>query len=134
MNRPATDTTTPATVSARITPRSLVAQNRRLRGRGARSQENHGLGFRPAFRDAETGCVYLSRFADGRPAPMHVLDGLPPHLVLQRGGGGRVRSARGSLVCGFVLGGRFYTREEAASVVQRWDARSPCDPPSLGAV
>jgi hypothetical protein len=121
MNRPATDTTTYLTAALRITPRSLEAQNRRLQARGGRSQENHGLGFLPAFRDGETGRVYLSCFADGRPAPMHILDGLPPHLVLQRGGDGRVRSVTGSIICGFVLAGRFYTREEAASVVQRWD-------------
>ncbi len=121
MNRTATETTPHPAVALRVTPRSLEAQNRRLWGRGGRSQENRALGFRPAFRDGETGCVYLSRFADGRPAPMHVLDGLPPHLVLRRGGDGRVRSVKGSIVCGFVLAGRFYTREEAANVVQLRD-------------
>ena len=69
--------------------------------------------FRPAFRDAETGCVYYSRFADGRSAAVHVLDGLPDEVVLARTPGGRVKALKGSVVAGYVCEGSFYTREEA---------------------
>ena len=45
-------------------------------GTGGRSQANSGLGFRPAFYDFATQRIYPSRFADGRLAPFHLLDGL----------------------------------------------------------
>ena len=51
---------------------------------------NQGHGFRVAFRDAETGIIYGSCYADGRPAAVHLLDGLPESLVLARAVDGRV--------------------------------------------
>lgn len=93
----------------------LQRENRRYRGTGGRSEENAGAGFRPAFRDAETGIVYPSRFGDGRPAPCHLLDGLPDGIVLDRDACGRAQRVKPSLVSGFVRGQRFYTREEAAA-------------------
>ena len=55
----------------------LVEQNRRFLRTGGVSVGNRGHGFHPAFVDRETGTVYIARFTDGRPAPMHILDGLP---------------------------------------------------------
>ena len=43
---------------------------------GGRAGENEHLGFRPAFYDMATCSLHLSTFADGRPAPVHLLDGL----------------------------------------------------------
>src|SRR5262245_21292407 len=98
-----------------MTPQQLALENARYRGTGGVS-ENCSAGFSPAFRDTETGVVCLSRFADGRPAPFHVLDGLPNELVISRDWHfGRV-SAKPSVVSGFVHEGRFYTREEAAAL------------------
>lgn len=96
----------------------LRSENRRYRATGGRSQENRSLGFRPAFMDSETGEVYASCFADGRPAPFHLLDGLPDELVTVREAGGRVRALKPSVVSGFVLEQRFFTRDEAAAWVQ----------------
>jgi hypothetical protein len=90
----------------------LRIQNRRYRGSGV-SADNRGAGFRPAFRDSRTGLVYLSQFPDGSPAPVHLLDGLPPELVVQRTAAGRVAAVRNSVVAGFVRDGRFLTRDEA---------------------
>jgi len=92
----------------------LIAQNRRFRGSGGRSQENRGQGFRPAFLDTLDGSIHLSRFADGRIAPMHLLNGLPGELIRQHSESGRV-------IAGFERDGRFYTRAQAAaaSVLQR---------------
>jgi len=90
-----------------------------FQGTGGVSEENYGLGFSPAFFDAETGSVHRSSFADGRPAPFHLLDGLPPELIARRDGRGRVTAVKGSLVSGFLRRGRFYTREQAAAAAMR---------------
>jgi hypothetical protein len=103
----------------------LAGQNRRFRGTGGVSRENRSLGFAPAFRDSRTGGVYLSRFASGAIAPVHVLDKLPDALVLSRSASGRVIEARSSVVAGFVHHGRFYTREEASKAIAEQDASKP---------
>lgn len=101
----------------------LRSENRLFRGRGGISQENRSAGFVPAFLDSATGRVYRSRFADGRPAPVHVLEGLPDHLrTAPRGGGsdvGRAVALGSRLVSGFLREGRFFTRAEAADAMQR---------------
>lgn len=92
---------------------------RRFRGTGGISQENRCCDFLPAFLDSHTGIVYLSRFADGRIAPMHLLDGLPAELVVRRSATGRVMAVRSSLTAGFVRAGRFYTRTQAAQALRQ---------------
>lgn len=82
------------------TPVSLLEENLQFAGTGGVSANNHSLGFIPAFRDIESGKVYLSRFPDGRPAPIHILSGLPNKL-------------KNSVVSGFVREDIFYSREEA---------------------
>lgn len=52
------------------------------------------------------------------PAPFHLLDELPGALVLARTESGRVAAVKDSVVSGFVLEGRFYTRERAAESVR----------------
>jgi hypothetical protein len=92
----------------------LQRENVEFRGTGGRSQENASKGFRPAFMDRETLSIYPSRFADGRPAPMHLLDGMPSEVVVTRTASGRVAAVKSSIVSGFTLDGVFYTREAAA--------------------
>ena len=108
----------PATYSSvsPLTPRSLKTENRQFAGTRGVSQENRSTGFVPAFIDHRTGKVYLSRFANGRQAPVHLLDGLPDELVLQRSDSGRVLAVRDTLESGFVRNSRFYTRSQAAAV------------------
>jgi hypothetical protein len=79
--------------------------------------EARGFGFSPAFLDRETGRVFVSCFRDGRPAGIHVMDGLPPEVVTERSLAGRVVSVKGTVVAGFVSCGRFYTREQASRVL-----------------
>ncbi|SFM69143.1 hypothetical protein [Variovorax sp. OV329] len=99
--------------------RSILAQeNTVFQGSGGVSANNRPLGFQPAFRNNETGCIYASRFADGRLAPVHVIDGLPEELVLERSAAGRVTSVKSSVQAGFTLRGDFYDREQAASYSQ----------------
>ena len=93
----------------------LERENRKYRGTGGRSEENAVFGFRPAFRDDETGIVYGSSFSDGRPAPFHLLDGLPEEVITARNGSGRITGVKDSLVSGFVQGHRFFTRDEACA-------------------
>jgi hypothetical protein len=100
-----------------FTEYALQRQQRRYHGTAGISQLNQGYGFRPAFMDTETGIVYGSCYADGRPAPMHLLEGLPDTLLLARAPGGRVTTVKDSVVAGFVRDGRFYTREKAAQIV-----------------
>ena len=71
----------------------LKRENELHAGTGGRSPENRDLGFRPAFLDFETQIIYPSRFADGRPAPIHVLDGLPEDVIVDRSASGRVVAA-----------------------------------------
>jgi hypothetical protein len=101
------------------TPRSglesLQAQNQRFHGTTGVSAENRTLGFRPAFMNTRTGEVYLSRFGDGRLAPMHLLDGLPASVVLKRTDSGCVAAVHGWITGGFVRDNRFFTREQAVA-------------------
>ena len=96
-----------------MSKQDLASDNWQFLGTGGRSEENAVLGFVPAFRDQDSGAIYRSCFADGRPAPVHVLDGLP-HALVVREDAGRITGVKASLVAGFVLNGSFFTREEAA--------------------
>ena len=84
-----------------MTEARLELENVRFAGTGGVSRENRRHGFRPAFMDLETAAVHLARFADGRPAPFHLLDGLPEELVLSRDAAGRVAEIRSSVISGF---------------------------------
>lgn len=101
-----------------LTSLALRQQNRRFRGTGGVSAENRSLGFAPAFLDTATDQIYRACFADGRPAPMHLLEGLPPSAVAARDAVGRVIALKPTVLAGFVREDRFYTREQAAAQVQ----------------
>lgn len=99
-----------------LTRDELKHQSDDFCGRGGTSAETQSLGLVPGFRDSHSGRVFVSRFADGRPAPMHLLDGLPQDLVVERGSDGSVLSVCENIVAGFLLGDRFMDRDEAV----RW--------------
>ena len=94
-----------------MTAATLLHENVVYLGSGGRSQENRASGFRPAFLDTETGLVHPSRFADGRLAPLHLLDGLPDSVKVRRDDGHA--EVKATLVSGFTREGCFYTRDEA---------------------
>jgi len=98
----------------------LQRENVAHEGTGGRSQENASLRFRPAFYDFAIQKIYPSRFADGRLAPFHMLDGLPDEVVVDRAPNGRVVSAKATLISGFVRDGFFYTRSAAARAAREW--------------
>jgi hypothetical protein len=107
-----------------MTPQELAQESCQYRGRGGISVEARGFGFSPAFLDRETGRVFASCFRDGRPAGIHVMDGLPPEVVTERSLSGRVVSVKGTVVAGFIACGRFYTREQASRVLAGQPDRS----------
>ncbi len=99
-----------------LTEQLLLQENECFSNTTGISETNRSLGFQPAFRDNTTGDVYLSRFADGRCAPVHLLVGLPDEVVTRRTPAGEISAIRSSVVSGFVRAGRFFMRAEAAKV------------------
>jgi len=99
---------------------ALKRENRTYRGSAGVSEGCREACFRPAFRDQETGMVYLSRNPNGHVAAFHTLEGLPDEVIAVRYTNGTVAKAKITLISGFLKGGTFYTRQEAADQV---DAR-----------
>lgn len=97
-----------------LTELALRHENELYANTRGTSQANRALGWRPGYLNKATGELALSRFADGRPAPIHVLDGLPEAWVQSRDAAGHVLAAEPEIVSGFIRDGRFYTREQAA--------------------
>ncbi|WP_432695314.1 sigma-54-dependent Fis family transcriptional regulator [Marinobacterium sp. YM272] len=107
-----------------LTLTDLENQNRIFRGSGGVSEENRVLGFRPAFYDLDSGTILPSRFANGREAPMHLLEGLPDEFIQSRDENGRPCAARAGIVAGFSRNDQFYTRDQAASATRQMKERS----------
>jgi len=98
----------------------LSRENAVFDGTGGCSRDNASLGFRPAFFDFARHTIYLSRFADGRAAPFHLLEGLPDDVVAIRSERGRAIAAKATLIAGFERNGFFYTRAAAARATREW--------------
>ncbi|MGB5254795.1 MAG: hypothetical protein WBN68_18965 [Sedimenticolaceae bacterium] len=93
----------------------LQCENRRYQGTGGTSRENRASGFVPAFLDTCTGQAYRSSFSDGRPAPMHILEGLPEHLLIKTSD---ALKAKEGIISGFLRCGEFLTRRQAAEALK----------------
>jgi hypothetical protein len=87
----------------------LGSENAMYARTGGVSGRNGHLGFHAAFLDYATMRIYPSRFADGRPAPFHLLDGLPNEI-----------RAKPTVISGFERAGFFYTRRAAARACEQW--------------
>lgn len=98
-----------------LTDERLRRENLAFAGTRGVSANNWAFGFVPAFRDTDTGRVEIARLANGRPAPMHIIEGLPTDWAAARVDG-RVCALKASIVAGFLRNGVFYTREEAAAI------------------
>jgi len=92
---------------------NLAQQNRAYAGTGGTSEGNQAHRFTPAYRDAESGKVATSRFADGRPAPIHMLTGLPEEWFIEHIKN-KAPKLKNSIIVGFTRDNKFYTRAEAA--------------------
>jgi hypothetical protein len=53
----------------------LRKQNQIFRGTGSVSEKNRSQGFIPTFYDSKSHQAHISRFANGTPVPIHILDG-----------------------------------------------------------
>lgn len=102
-----------------LTTKDLRVETQAFQGTGGTSEHSQSHGFSPAFLDTQTGIIHPCCQANGKPAVMHLLDGLPGELVLARSPSGRVLTAKGSLIAGFIKDNRFYTREEAAKEIMQ---------------
>ena len=101
-----------------MTNERLREENLAYVGTGGVSAGNRAGGFLPAFYDTESGRGVLARFADGRPAPMHLLDGVPEEWVVKRNTGNRPTALKATVISGFVRDGFFYTRAQAARAMR----------------
>jgi hypothetical protein len=97
-----------------LTELTLRSENRHYASTTGISQCNRALGFRPGYLHRATGELSLSRYADGRLAPIHLLDGLPEAWIERRDQHGHVTAVDSEVISGFIRDGRFYTREQAA--------------------
>lgn len=77
-------------------------------------------GFQPAFFDFLTQTIYPSVFADGTPAPFHILEGLPSEVIVDRARSGRVISTKVTLLTGYERNGYFYTKPTVARAIVEW--------------
>ncbi|MCW8905619.1 MAG: dihydroorotase [Sedimenticola sp.] len=100
--------------ATRLSSNRLEAENRCFQGTGGVSEGNSGLGFIPAFHDCRSGRNVISRYADGTPSPVHMMDGLPAEWIDEYDESGHALAAREGVIAGFLRNGLFYTREEAA--------------------
>ena len=100
----------------------LVKENEQFAGTGGTSQGNAQASFIPAFQDSRTGQVEISRFQDGRPAPCHLLDGLPEAWITERDLQGRVIEIKSSVISGFIRLDEFFTRQQASDFMAQHSA------------
>ncbi len=99
-----------------LSPTVLAEENRRFADTRGVSTNCASMRFLPAFRDSVSGETHLSLLPDGSVAPLHLLDTLPEHWVLERDFRQRITAVRSSIVAGFVRNGKFYTRDQLASL------------------
>jgi len=95
----------------------LTKENIAFKNTRGRSQENHSLGFSPAFFDSETKKIYVSRNKDGSRAAIHILNGLPDELAIKKDSHNDIILVKPSVISGFLKNEQFYTREEAANLL-----------------
>jgi hypothetical protein len=88
-----------------LTAETLRRQNLAFVGIGGVSEQNRSDGFRPAFYNVATGQAELCRFSDGRPASMHLPEGLPCPWVVKQDAQGRVSALKATVIAGFIRGG-----------------------------
>lgn len=98
-----------------VSEQTLREQNREFSGTNGVSQNNRRMRFVPAFRDDDTGRVEIARFENGRPAPAHLIVGLPREWAVAFTDEGAILAIKDTVTVGFVRDGHFYTREEAAA-------------------
>ena len=77
------------------------------------------VGFAPAYHNSETGEILLSSFANGTPAPVHLLEGLPANWFTVKNAHPTPGLLRESVRSGYTRDNVFYTREEATALANQ---------------
>ena len=103
-----------------LTQEDVAEQSQAYRGTGGVSEENRAFGFLPAFLDRESGRIHLSCDARGVPSAVHQFDGFPGDWVVARDQHGKPCAVKASVEAGFVREGYFFTREQAAQLIE-WE-------------
>jgi len=103
-----------------FTANEMTKQSLAYRETGGASAKNRAFGFLPAFLDRESGRIQLSCDARGVPAAVHQFDGMPEEWVVERDHMGRPCAVKASIEAGFVREGYFFTREQAAQLIE-WE-------------
>ncbi len=93
---------------------TITAESRPYDGTCGESAVACQHSFVPAFQNSADGRVELARMPNGKPAPMHLISCLPRAWATRCDAHGNVLALIDTVIAGFVKGGRFYTREEAA--------------------
>ena len=101
-----------------LTESKLERENQKFSGTSGVSHANRSSGFIPAFYDTETKQVEISRFHNGQPAPIHVIDGLPESWIVERNADSKAIAVKCSVIAGFIRDGLFYTRAQAAEAAE----------------
>lgn len=96
---------------------TLKQQNRQFADSGGVSRNNRCAGFVPGYLNTQSGIAVLSCFANGNPAPIHLLEGLPSEWVSERDQAGMPVCTIPEVIAGFIRDGHFYSREEAARIL-----------------
>lgn len=103
-----------------LTSDDVIHESLAYRGTGGVSAENSAYGFHPAFLDRDTGLIHICRNGAGDAATSHRFDCLPEECILARDPQGRPYAVKPALVAGFEREGYFFTREQAAQLIQ-WE-------------
>ncbi|WP_273437849.1 hypothetical protein [Sedimenticola selenatireducens] len=98
-----------------LSQRALARENHAYAATAGVSKNCQSGGFVPAFYDTLSDCSVISRYPDGSPAPIHLLDGVPVEWVSDYDAEGHVAALRPGVISGFLRAGRFYTREQVAN-------------------
>ncbi len=105
------DDMTMASGHGSLTSSALADQNETFSDTAGLSQNNSHAGFVPGYQDTQTGETHISRYANGKPAPIHLLEGLPDDWVARRDAEGHVAETKSGIVAGFIRDGEFFTRD-----------------------
>ncbi len=97
-----------------LSEQALARENREYAATAGISKNCQSGGFAPAFYDSQSDSSVISRYADGSPAPIHILDGVPVEWVSDYDAEGHVIALRPGVISGFLRAGRFYTRDQVA--------------------
>ena len=104
-------------MSRPMTEHVLREENQAFAGTGGISANAKAAKLLHAFQDIETGRTEIARMANGSPAALHLIIGLPDEWVVARNRCGHISAIKNTIVAGFLRNDVFYTRAQAAALL-----------------